>query len=118
MTQDVAIYGLADPRAPKKIRYIGATTQKLETVLHGHVMLSGDGRPGNPRVDWILALRAAGLKPVMVVLEKCSARSYDARKQFWMDAHQATVLNLARGGSENAWSIRAAVRDRAKVTAI
>ncbi len=113
---DVVIYGLFDEREKQKIRYIGATTQPLERVLHDHIALSGDHK-NKKRVNWLLTLRKNGVKPSIVLLERCSVAQHAARKRFWIEHHAATAFNVRKSGGENSWEIKRAARDRAKVTA-
>lgn len=79
------IYGLVDPAAPDRIRYVGKTTAGAHSRFLGHI--SGARSGAGKRADWIAALAAEGRYPDMVLLEDVGAGvDLDARERWWITA--------------------------------
>lgn len=89
-----AIYVLRCPDSGD-VRYVGKAkdpAKRMETHLWS-------GRGQRPVVCWVRALRAAGKRPVMEVVEW--AADWEACEQRWIAAHRAEgarLLNVAAGG--------------------
>lgn len=74
-----SIYKLVDPRDLQP-RYVGRTTQALEKRLGDHLAL-----PTNPLAEqWFSELRAAGLRPIIELIELVDWSQADAREEFWI----------------------------------
>lgn len=88
------VYGLVDPNDGMLI-YVGATTQKLETRVHGHVLEAENlytniRTPLNFKRSWILDLLAQGQHPLAVVFQEVEISGYvdlvflGEAEVFWM----------------------------------
>lgn len=84
------IYGLADPRTPDVVAYVGRTTSPLARLLdHG-----AGGTVST--AAWAEELRASGLYPSMVCIERCAparACEREAHWQHWYAARGQARLN-------------------------
>lgn len=91
------IYALIDPR-DKRVRYIGMTTQALRKRYGAHLR---DCRKGTYRSRWISALRAQGLKPIMLELETVPAEDRADAERRWIAFYRAAgarLVNATDGG--------------------
>lgn len=75
----VLIYALRDPR-DGSVRYVGKT-DNLERRLKHHIATR---REKNVRGAWLCELHAAGLSPVMVVLQEVSAERWQHAERRWI----------------------------------
>lgn len=91
---DHYIYVLRDPR-DGGVRYVGRT-RNLKRRYGAHLYRTEDGSFVHDRRDWVLELRAAGLRPLMEVVETLSAPVAEAlvseREHRW-------VFHLFKGGA-------------------
>lgn len=112
------VYGLVDPREPRRVRYVGATRQHPEARLHGHI--AGDA--GWAKLRWIAQLRHDGVHPVMVLLEVVPDYGLDlvARERAWYEelvrtgeadlngqAPPETAANIREDRRRRQWHIEA-----------
>lgn len=67
----IILYALVDPRAPRRPRYIGITKDP-EMRLRKHIANSGANASLN---DWKAQLRAAGVQPMMLYLDRFDERA-------------------------------------------
>jgi hypothetical protein len=84
MSEKYVIYGLADPREPETVKYVGATSLALKTRLQQHC---SKARGKNTRPDlmqWIASLLRQGLKPVILPLEECDATEFRGVEAKWI----------------------------------
>jgi hypothetical protein len=65
------VYCLVDPRT-KGIRYVGSSADPYER-LRDHISAGSDSR-GKPTVSWVKELKAAGLRPEVVVIAERPTR--------------------------------------------
>jgi hypothetical protein len=84
------IYGLVDPREPKRIRYVGSS-DCIERRLYAHAH-SNDPKVNNPRFLWLRSLRADGVKPVAVVLEQCAVGETGSKARHTREARWIELL--------------------------
>jgi len=64
--QLVYVYYLIDPETGR-VRYVGKTKEpNIRIILHQRVIM-----PNHPKWEWILSLKAKGMKPIMKVVEAC-----------------------------------------------
>lgn len=80
------IYGLADPREPERVRYVGRTANP-QTRYESHCR----SRCAARLRTWIAELSSAGVTPSMVLLEVCGVReattkpgAVSVREEFWI----------------------------------
>jgi GIY-YIG catalytic domain len=96
------VYLLLDPRN-HEVKYVGCTKRKLSTRLTSHI---GAARtdPVAPRLmrEWILNLLSLDLRPVIVVIQRCSTQTAaTTAERFWIDHFRAHghLLNVVHTGS-------------------
>lgn len=94
------IYALIDP-VTREVRYIGKTTVKLNVRFTSHLR---DTRP-SWKLNWLTALRNAGLKPEIGILESMdgdvSLQQWQEAERFWISYLRflgAKLTNLTSGG--------------------
>ncbi len=80
-----SIYGLADPRAPEIVRYVGQSIQPRQR-LWGHL---AEARSKSrslhvPVYRWMRRLLKSGLAPVIAALEYVPAHQLDDRERYWI----------------------------------
>ena len=69
----VSIYGLADPRQPQIVRYVGKANV-MERRFKSHLYDAKHGGRTNAHLRrWVASLFEAGLTPSVVVLEECGS---------------------------------------------
>lgn len=108
------IYALSDPRTPGEIRYFGKTTQPIGRRLAEHI---GVARIRNTHRDaWIRTLLAAGLRPMITILETglMSKDALDSAERAWIARGRADGLRLCNltGGGDGLWHPSPEVRAR------
>jgi hypothetical protein len=87
------IYALVDPRT-ELVRYVGCSVDPAKRLTK-HMYGSGASRPMR---EWCLGLRALGLKPSMLILERNTASPIEA-EQNWINIFRAAgsdLLNIRR----------------------
>lgn len=94
------IYALIDPRT-NEIRYIGKTNQKLNIRYTSHMR---DVRPSR-KLNWLISLKNAGLKPRIEIIEKLNEGSvlsdWQDAERFWISYLRSigvSLTNLTIGG--------------------
>ncbi len=95
----VSIYGLRDPR-DGVIRYVGRTANDPRQRLRQHTGSAGVLR-WMRLSEWILELRAAGVRPEIVVLEEVAADVAGAAEQRWivqLDDPDHPLVNITYTG--------------------
>lgn len=95
------VYGLFDPTT-NAIRYIGQTSYKVHHRLARHLYEAKHQQVCDAKREWILALLAGGLRPVIRSLEIAASESdahagEDRQIQLWM-SEGASLLNETNGG--------------------
>jgi hypothetical protein len=87
------VYGLTDPREPKRIRYVGQTAVGAFSRYLNHI---SEARTGiTVRRDWMAPLLDAGIYPNMVLLELVAPTdNILAIEQYWIRTIRA------RGGAD------------------
>ena len=101
------IYGLADPRKPEIIKYVGQTKKILKVRRDRHVSDSlrhlKQGRKPTHKEYWILSLHRENIKPEIAIIEEnIEEKNVNERECYWI-AHyrnigQATT-NFKDGGT-------------------
>jgi predicted GIY-YIG superfamily endonuclease len=77
------VYGLIDPRQPKRVMYVGCTNNP-ERRLHSHINRCTYGN--SKRNVWMRRLLTDGVDPVMVILEQVApGDDVMARERHWME---------------------------------
>lgn len=93
------IYALTDPR-DGATRYIGKA-KDAKKRLKGH--LDGANRGNTPIKGWLRELKAAGLKPAIVILAQCTEETWAHLERSAIAAERAInsrLLNSAPGGNQ------------------
>lgn len=93
-----AIYALLCPYT-RRVRYVGATRQRIEKRLIGHISEARTGKRW-ARCHWIRKLLSAGTVPVLEVLEFVQADQWQARERHWIAEFggMRKLLNSTTGG--------------------
>src|SRR6266566_4630373 len=94
----VFIYGLADP-ITREIRYVGKATD-LQKRLSFHLS-KRSLRTNSPKNIWIRSLLYKELKPIIIVLQKCSVDSWAECERAWIVTFRmvgANITNISDGG--------------------
>lgn len=118
--QTATIYGLCDPRLDglAAIRYIGVTTRDLAWRLRGHIAdaTSERLRHRNHRTNWIRSLLRDGVRPQLIVLEKCDGDGF-ARECEVIAEYRAKGCNLTNStdGGEGTPGLHPTPEHRAKL---
>lgn len=87
------IYALTDPRSGV-IRYVGKSNDPNKR-FRSHVKTTDTStRKG----AWLTALRKAGIKPLLSILETCDKRSWEEAERFWIAHFRVTLYNIDAGG--------------------
>ena len=92
-----AVYALIDPRT-HQLRYIGKALD-TEQRERNHFNQSKYGNA--PKSEWVRELRAAGLRPEMLVIEECAPADSADREKYWIARARvrgAPLLNMKSGG--------------------
>lgn len=95
------IYTLSDPRT-NRVRYVGCTVMPPEARLFGHICEANIWHaPNREKKDWILALKALGMMPVLDVVETVQGDTHRAREKFWIGFYRkcnAELFNQRHNG--------------------
>lgn len=83
------IYALVDPRTDA-IRYVGVTSQQLETRLSMHLSSVSAGKT-SPVYQWIAELRELGLRPTIKLVEETHDR---LREMYWIAFFRERGMDL------------------------
>jgi hypothetical protein len=92
------IYALVDPTT-REVRYIGKSTDPTKR-LSFH-LAKRSLKTNNPKNLWIRSLVAKDLKPILVVLQKCSDDKWAEAERAWIVTFRmigADVTNTSDGG--------------------
>lgn len=93
---DVFIYGLVDPR-DRVIRYVGKSVRPMERLAN-HM----NEKSRTWRTNWLRGLRAAGLRPTLIVLEVVhGGAKWQLRERAWIAAGRLRgwpLTNCTNGG--------------------
>jgi hypothetical protein len=89
MGGEIAIYVLTDPR-DNTVRYVGKSNDP-ERRLTEHAKSS---------TPWMVELRAAGLSPVMRIVDRASLQEWERAEQYWIAfySRHGRLLNTEVGG--------------------
>lgn len=92
------IYVLKCP-VTRRVRYVGATRQRLEKRLVGHVSEARTGKLW-PRCHWIRKLLSAGTLPLIEIVELVQADQWQTRERYWIAEFggMGRLLNCTTGG--------------------
>lgn len=96
----VYLYGLFDPREPKRITYVGKTNNP-KYRLKDHVVRARYTKDPLPKDLWIRELRAAGVKPGMRILATASFTTWPEKERELIERYRAanpSLLNIDDGG--------------------
>lgn len=93
MGETPTIYALVDPRNGV-IRYVGKANDPVKR-LRSHVRTSDTS---THKGAWLVALRKAGLKPLLLRLERCTERPWEEAERDWITRLRPTLYNLDAGG--------------------
>lgn len=108
-TQQITIYTLTDPRT-NLIHYVGQTKHPRDRRL---VHLRPDGQ--SRRAQWLRAVLADGVQPVMVILEVVSTQALaDERERYWIAHGRSSgwpLVNTLDGG-EFSWKMPREIVER------
>jgi group I intron endonuclease len=92
------IYALVSPEASNEYRYIGQTTQSLNSRLTGHLY---DARRRNNHIQcWIRSLAKKGLKPMIILIDDCA--KWNISEKYYINKYQREghrLTNLTNGGN-------------------
>lgn len=109
------VYGLADPRDPKRIRYVGQTATGAFARYLGHLADAGIGV--SAKAQWIERLRGEGVYPTMVLLELAAPDANILSLESWwirsLKERGEADLNAARNSRRNAPPTRGGFPDLA-----
>lgn len=94
------IYGLADP-ADNRIRYVGKTKNTLSHRRSEHITYAKRKKGLNPRTVWINEVLARGVKPEIVLLEKCAKENWRERERHWASLYKDLVNSKRAGGGND-----------------
>lgn len=78
---DISIYGLFDPR-DGELRYVGKAKNPAKRLIEH--MFDSQLKSKTHRNHWLKTLKVGGLKPMMVVLEKCESSVWQQCEIFWI----------------------------------
>ena len=95
MPETIYIYSLKDPR-DRRVRYIGKTNN-LTRRYEQHRYSSGECR----RERWLRGLFDKKMKPVMEVIEECTAEEWKEKERYWIAFYRLLeddLLNVSDGG--------------------
>lgn len=91
------IYGLVDPRTGL-VMYVGKSNNPWERLRNHQSKRGRNAR----KIRWYRELKAIGLKPEIIILERCIISGWEEREQWWIASYRtinSNLLNLARGGN-------------------
>jgi len=88
----VTIYMMLCPICGE-IRWVGKTTERLERRLSKHLRHS-TGHYNPPKRAWLEHLRARGLKPIIIALDRVSAEDWIAAETYWIRYMKALGVKL------------------------
>lgn len=86
------IYALVDPRT-SEIRYVGKAFDPQKRLC-GHMRDSVLARYRDKRTSWLKALKSAGLKPLIVILEVVAESEWQECEKKWIAHFRAAGTNL------------------------
>ena len=97
------IYGLYDPREPKKVMYIGKS-DKIDKRLACHISSARHANYNKQnRLVWIRTLLDEDILPCVKVLEECEFEVWKEREVFhiakWREKNP-DLTNMAKGGDD------------------
>ena len=97
----VNIYGLVDPRSGE-VRYVGRTKQGLGLRLQQHID-NGREKFKHPRAEWVRALFAEGMRPLITHLETAEDAEQVTAEAKWMERFAGLVNSgtAAQGGTRS-----------------
>lgn len=87
MNGEYIIYALSDPRFPKIVKYVGATRKRLRSRWLYHCSIGRHQKrrkKKNKCAIWLGELHAAGLKPFVKKLERCSYFDVEEVEAKWV----------------------------------
>jgi len=93
----VHIYGLFDPRDPKKIRYVGKTNHDLGFRLQGHIYEAEDGI-NTYKNNWIRKLLRQDIQPEIILIESVKEQIWPEKERFWIKFYKKDLTNISEGG--------------------
>lgn len=105
------IYTLSDPR-DCRVRYVGKANDTYRR-LRNHLNTPVSG--GMTR--WMDELKAIGMRPILIVVERCKVRDWKTMERLWIALYRSTVgdlLNVCDGG-DGTTEILAATRTKISV---
>jgi len=91
-TRDWVIYVLEDPRHPGEVRYVGWTVD-ARTRLRDHCKKSALAK-SDRRSKWIGSLIRAGVKPIMVIVERGRGDGWARAETRWIAHYRANGCDL------------------------
>lgn len=112
---DCFVYALVDPRT-KEARYVGQTSIGMERPL-AHSQANRYLRYRTHQYNWIKQLVAEGLKPGVIVLEKCSVEDLNEAECFhiaYLRSIGCRLTNQSTGGDSGARGYRWTEEQKAK----
>lgn len=91
------IYALVDPR-DGKYRYIGKSNYpRIRYQQH----LDDMNKCNYLKTAWLREMSVLGLKPELIVLEKCLLQDWKERERSWIKNRKTQLVNLTDGGDGN-----------------
>lgn len=110
------VYTLHDPREPTCVRYVG-WTRDHQKRLQGHIRNAANGRDRTYCGNWKRSLLAAGVRPVLVIVESGVGDGWNEAEIWWIQHLRSQpsshLTNLARGGGGSSgchWRLSAETR--------
>ncbi|MBP9869321.1 GIY-YIG nuclease family protein [Patescibacteria group bacterium] len=104
-TSRVTIYGLVHPDDPYEvsyIRYVGKANN-VKARLKNHIYQARYSfRKSNRRFcEWLKSILFIGQEPVFIVLEECSAETWQEREKYWIAClrEKQELFNILSGGN-------------------
>lgn len=94
------VYGLIDP-ITSDIRYIGITTQKLNTRLLAHLVVARKFKEKNHRTCWLRFLLKQNLKPIIKLIETTTTLDeLKLQEKYWISYYKKIydLTNTTEGG--------------------
>ena len=95
------IYALIDPRTGRP-RYVGKSNAPAQR-RRAHIRNAREGERGH-RAAWLRELLRRGLRPGLLVLERCAGDTWADRERHWIATLSVELTNHTAGGETCDWT--------------